>query len=57
MFCEYTCVLYDHELVLPLYYLIHTCMFCLFHIQKYIDEAIAAVGEDQHAKDKIVRWQ
>ena len=32
-------------------------MFCLFHIQKYIDEAVAAVGEDQHAKDKIVRWQ
>lgn len=32
-------------------------MFCLFHIQKYIDEAIAAVGEDQPAKDKIVRWQ
>ena len=38
---------------LSLYYPLHY----LFRIQKYIDEAIAAVGEDQCAKDKIVRWQ
>ena len=38
---------------LSLYYPLHY----LFRIQKYIDEAIAAVGEDQRAKDKIVRWQ